>query len=247
MQSCFPGVLSALTIGLLVGACSGSDKSDSAPAAQTAAVVDPAPEFEVPGDQDVISDTVDDGEYYIVSDDGLAAVGGIIPTANNGSFSFEAPLFCGVQIVKCVWSNDVGSYVLVTEVTREDCTDADIQITLGWDDLGQDYELHLVKPGGRINDNATDCTWTSCINQGPDWGVQGDTGQRISFSAGPKKALSTCLLSIGVMARQNRTGRSLSTLPALPRLRRLLIFRHVMSGMSARLNGHPVKSPWMAA
>gem|GEM_PF-2658675 len=33
----------------------------------------------------------------------------VIPTDSNGGFSFTAPLFCGVQIVKCVWSNATGS------------------------------------------------------------------------------------------------------------------------------------------
>ena len=50
----------------------------------------------------------------------------------------------------------------------------DIEIVLQWDDLGDDWELHLVKPGGSINDNATDCTWTSCVSASPDWGVLGD-------------------------------------------------------------------------
>lgn len=52
--------------------------------------------------------------------------------------------------------------------------EADIAISLFWDDLGLDWELHLVKPGGQINDNATDCTWTSCIYTSPDWGIMGD-------------------------------------------------------------------------
>jgi len=64
--------------------------------------------------------------------------------------------------------------VLVTEVTREDCTHADIQLTLNWDDIGIDYELYLIKPGGSLNDDATDCTWTSCVGCRPDWGVAGD-------------------------------------------------------------------------
>ncbi len=50
----------------------------------------------------------------------------------------------------------------------------DIEIVMTWDDLGDDWELHLVKPGGRINDSLTDCTWTTCIWTSPDWGVAGD-------------------------------------------------------------------------
>jgi hypothetical protein len=46
-------------------------------------------------------------------------------------------------------------------------------ITLQWDDRGRDWELHLIRPGGRINDDASDCTWTSCISEAPDWGQAG--------------------------------------------------------------------------
>lgn len=50
----------------------------------------------------------------------------------------------------------------------------DIEIVMQWDDAGDDWELHLVKPGGQINDVATDCTWTSCVYASPDWGAVGD-------------------------------------------------------------------------
>lgn len=52
--------------------------------------------------------------------------------------------------------------------------EADVAITLAWDDIGDDWELHLIKPDGRINDPLTDCTWTTCIYTSPDWGVAGD-------------------------------------------------------------------------
>jgi hypothetical protein len=53
-------------------------------------------------------------------------------------------------------------------------TPGDIEIVAAWDAAGDDWELHLVKPGGQINDNATDCTWTSCVTASPDWGAAGD-------------------------------------------------------------------------
>jgi len=193
---------SAIATLLLVSACGGSDSGPEAGMSlndDASAVVDPAPAFDMPGSYgcegcpdstisqfefttidsaltfaDVISDSVGNGEYYIAGSDG-SAIGGVIPTSFNGAFAVELPLFCGRQIIKCIWSNETGSYVLVTEVQRDDCTNADIQLTLNWDDLGQDYELHLLKPGGTINDNLTDCTWTSCIGKGPDWGIVGDT------------------------------------------------------------------------
>lgn len=114
------------------------------------------------------------GEFYVQGESGEAIGGTIATDSETGAYSFTVPLFCGEQLVKCVWSNAAGSYVLVTRVIFENCVTADIRITLTWDGLGQDWELHLIKPGGRINDDATDCTWTSCISESPDWGVQGD-------------------------------------------------------------------------
>jgi uncharacterized protein YfaP (DUF2135 family) len=64
--------------------------------------------------------------------------------------------------------------VLVTELTTTECVDAELRITTVWDGGGRDWELHLIKPNGTINDNASDCTWTSCISQQPDWGVVGE-------------------------------------------------------------------------
>ena len=114
-----------------------------------------------------------DGTFYIEGPGGQT-FGGTIPTdPDSGSFAFEAPLFCGEQLVKCVWSNDAGDYVLVTRVITEDCVEADIRVGLTWDELGDDFELHLVRPGGKINTD-DDCTWTTCVGSGPDWGVEGD-------------------------------------------------------------------------
>ncbi len=161
-------------------------------------ISDPAPEFTMPGsfrcedcpdsnisefsittpDTSVIiadqtTNAVGNGTYTIFADDG-SAIEGIIDTDENGNFSVNLPLFCGRQIIKCIWSNAAGRYVLVTEAERTDCTSADIQLTLNWDDIGIDFELHLVQPGGSINDAETDCTWNTCVSTQPDWGIAGD-------------------------------------------------------------------------
>ncbi len=36
-------------------------------------------------------------------------------------------------------------------------------MSLSWDDRGTDMELHLVRPGGRINGTTDDCTWFTCM------------------------------------------------------------------------------------
>jgi hypothetical protein len=59
----------------------------------------------------------------------------------------------------------------------EVCGTGDIQVTVTWDHLGKDLELHLIRPMGFLNDTVggSDCTWNTCISQQPDWGVPGDT------------------------------------------------------------------------
>jgi len=121
-----------------------------------------------------VTNTDGNGTYTILADDG-SAIEGEIATDDNGNFSTTLPLFCGTQTIKYIWSNEVGRYVLVTEAIRTDCTSADIQLTLSWDNLGIDFELHLVEQGGRINNAETDCTWNTCVSTQPDWGVVGDT------------------------------------------------------------------------
>ena len=178
----------------------GSGGSGSAGSGGGATVEDPAPDRTTPGeygcdgcpDADVtefnldlgaltsqsfvgvVTGAIDNGEFYLESASGQS-IGGVIPTSEEGNYSFTVPLFCGTQLLKCVWSNDSGSYVAVIEIVTADCVQADIRVTVTWDDKGLDYELHLIKEGGQINDAATDCTWTSCIGVSPDWGTVGDT------------------------------------------------------------------------
>jgi len=163
------------------------------------AIVDPAPDHSSPGGYDdgtlcpqsditvftidagtatsyrfqgSVNDATGDGRFYVKGPQG-EEIAGTIPTV-NGNYDLTIPLFCGTQTVKLVWSNETCQRVVVLEVTRRECTSVDIQVTLTWDALGRDWELHLIRQGGRINDNATDCTWTSCINTSPDWGSPGD-------------------------------------------------------------------------
>lgn len=101
-------------------------------------------------------------------------ISGPIPTT-NGSYTVTVPLFCGSQTIKEVWSNASGTTVVVKHVTTSGCVQTDIRVTISWDALGRDWELHLIKPGGRINNPLTDCTWTTCVGTQPDWGVLGDS------------------------------------------------------------------------
>ncbi len=120
-----------------------------------------------------VSSAVGDGVFWVRGPAG-ETVGGTIETAGDGSYAKTLPIFCGANLVKLVWNNGTCPLVLVYAVDRTTCITADFTITTQWDEVGDDWELHLVKPGGRINDAVTDCTWTTCITASPDWGVMGD-------------------------------------------------------------------------
>jgi uncharacterized protein YfaP (DUF2135 family) len=114
-----------------------------------------------------------DGVFWVKGPNG-ELVGGAMEADASGDYSKTLPIFCGDNEVKLVWTNGTCPLVVVYDVTHSGCTPSDFTITVQWDALGRDWELHLIKPGGKINDDATDCTWTSCIGTSPDWGVAGD-------------------------------------------------------------------------
>lgn len=102
-----------------------------------------------------------------------------MPLDDAGAFEVTVPLFCGEQSVTLAWQNDAGTSGVVLHPIGGACTAAALQVTLTWDGLGDDFELHLIREGGRINDRtedgsgSNDCTWNTCIHSSPDWGVIG--------------------------------------------------------------------------
>ena len=76
-----------------------------------------------------------------------------LSTTGAGNYSIEVPLFCGSQTVVVTFGAAPSCQREEISVLRTGCLSADIQITLSWDDKGRDFELHLIKAGGRINDN----------------------------------------------------------------------------------------------
>jgi hypothetical protein len=113
------------------------------------------------------------GRFYVEGEDGQAYDGNI-ETDESGAWTVTVPLICGRQTIKLAWTNDSGTSGAVLSATRGDCRSGGLRITLSWDGEGLDFELHLIREGGVINDDAEDCTWTSCIGVSPDWGVAGD-------------------------------------------------------------------------
>lgn len=98
---------------------------------------------------------------------------GAASTDPDGAGIFQAtiPVFCGTNVVRVVCSNAAGSRVVVRRLEGTRCAGRDLRVTLTWDDHGTDMELHLVRPGGRINSTTDDCTWFTCMGaSGLEWG-----------------------------------------------------------------------------
>lgn len=121
------------------------------------------------------------GTFYVENADGQTFSGTIRTDPNTGVYDVTVPLLCGDQTVKLVWKNPLGNYGVVLDANTTDCVDADIRVTLAWDEEGLDFEAHLIREGGHINDRtgdrffSNDCTWNTCIGGSTDWGVEGDT------------------------------------------------------------------------
>lgn len=175
------------------------DPGDPPPPPDDRPVLDPAPGIEEPGLHDdgtgcptvapaeplIQAGPVTSFEFTGTASGALAAefyvrgrneeeISGEIPLGAGGAYAITLPVFCGENVVKRVFTNASCAATLVTELVTTNCADADLRVTTVWDAGGADWELHLVKPGGSINDNATDCTWTSCVSSRPDWGVIGE-------------------------------------------------------------------------
>ncbi len=197
-------MLMMLTLLAMVGLVSCGDDDDKAGGGASADLTepkDPLPEFDEPGvvrcdgcpDVEGITDfepqlvgvaaqlfsgkaegATGNGIFYVEGEDREAYTGVIRTDAETGDFTVNVPLLCGDQTVKLAWSNDTGTAGVVLKPTTTDCVAVDLRITLAWDEVGDDFELHLVREGGVIYDPVDDCTWTTCVGISPDWGVEGD-------------------------------------------------------------------------
>ncbi len=124
--------------------------------------------------QGTVSLAKGNGRFYVESPDGQAFGGPIETDTQTGKYSATVPLVCGEHVLKLVWENDQGAAGVVLRPRTTGCAASDIRLTLSWDDRGDDFELHLIREGGTINDGTNDCTWTSCIGVPLDWGRAGD-------------------------------------------------------------------------
>lgn len=92
-------------------------------------------------------------------------------TRPNFNFSQQVPIFSGDNTVQVTASNEYG---VGNDFTTVECdNDAlDIHVQLTWPQLGSDFDLHFIRPGGVYNAIPDDCHWR---NRNPDWGEIGNT------------------------------------------------------------------------
>lgn len=119
-----------------------------------------------------VTSAAGDGMYAVIGQSGRR-LDGVLSIGASGDWAVTVPLFCGAQQVVLSFCNASGTHSIVYDVTTT-CTEPDLRITIAWDELGDDWELHLIREGGHINEAANDCTWTTCLSGGLDWGVAGD-------------------------------------------------------------------------
>jgi hypothetical protein len=112
-------------------------------------------------------------EWYVVGGSCGVTHGTLLTDPDGGgNFQSTIPVFCGTNIVRVVCSNSAGHRVYVRQLQGTQCegTGRDLRLTLTWDNLGTDMELHLVRDGGHINTEPDDCTWFTCVSRQPMWG-----------------------------------------------------------------------------
>ncbi|MEM6996849.1 MAG: hypothetical protein AAF721_40475 [Myxococcota bacterium] len=112
------------------------------------------------------------GRFYIENSQGQFA-GGMLPTNEaDGTFEQIVPLFCGETTIKMLFGNESGQSVYVRKVNRGNCVPAEVRATLAWDDTSEEWQLHLLRFGGTMQGDETDCFDDfDCNGIALDWGA----------------------------------------------------------------------------
>jgi len=90
-------------------------------------------------------------------------------TRPNFTFNTRAPVFAGDNTIQVTAVNEYGggdSYTTVKCLAAQ----KDIHVQLTWPQLGSDFDLHFIRPGGSYGTSPDDCYYN---NRNPDWGVAG--------------------------------------------------------------------------
>ncbi len=92
-------------------------------------------------------------------------------TRPNFAFDTRVPIFSGDNTIQVIGVNEYGTSSDYTTVKCTDSTPA-IHVQLTWPQVGSDFDLHFIRPGGSYWAIPDDCHWR---NRNPDWGVIGNT------------------------------------------------------------------------
>lgn len=113
------------------------------------------------------------GRFYVEGPDGQFAGGMLLPDDGTGMFLQNVPLFCGDNTIKALFHSDSGTAVYVKHVERTGCMAAAVRATLAWEDTSQEWNLHLVRFGGMLQGDGTDCYDSfDCDGSFIDWGTE---------------------------------------------------------------------------
>jgi len=123
-----------------------------------------------------VSGATGNGKWFLRGSERDSETQGDIFMDREGNYKMTIPLLCGEQLLSLFWENSNGVTGLTYEINRTNCRANGLRLTLSWGENANDLELHLIRSGGRINNQdsgISDCTWT---NMNPDWGPSGDDG-----------------------------------------------------------------------
>lgn len=118
------------------------------------------------------------GKFLVLNDEGQFAGGGVLVDDGTGDFTQTIPLFCGDNLVKLYFENAAGRSTYVRKVTRESCLAADVRVTVAWDETTRHWGTHLLRFGGQLEDNYSDCKGEVTCYPGSnytDWGIEDST------------------------------------------------------------------------
>lgn len=94
-------------------------------------------------------------------------------TGTRPDFSFDTrvPIFAGDNTIQVTAASDYG---VGNDYATVKCNGGppDIHVQLTWPQVGSDFDLHFIRPGGVYWAIPDDCYYR---NRNPDWGVVGDT------------------------------------------------------------------------
>ncbi len=112
------------------------------------------------------------GRFYVEGPSGQFLGGMLVIDDNSSEFLQTIPLFCGESTVKMVFGNQAGVSAYVRKINRTGCAPAQVRVSLAWDETSEDWQLHLIRFGGSIQDYHTDCHDDFGCNGSIDWGVE---------------------------------------------------------------------------